>query len=295
MSIPPTPMAASIPAAITEPQRSLEPHSAAARRVTLCALTFGNYLPYFRRCLESLLAAPPQEPFELRLGFNDAPTSFAYAVGRLGADGAAWMHTRVPGGVERFTNTGDDGMPVWLWHSPVNLYKEPMARRLFHDVPLTTEYVLWFDDDSYVEPGWWEQLRPLLERQVDYIGQPWWVYYLPGQEEMIRAQPWYRGVPFARQDGRTGINFMTGGFLAVRSERLREANFPDTGFWWKGRTLQQYGGDTLLGEIARQQGWTWAKHDTHVRVNVDLAGRHPAPRRGGVGRQFGSDLDVAIR
>jgi hypothetical protein len=186
-------------------------------------------------------------------------------------------------------------MTVRLWDSPVNLYKEPMARLLYHDVPLATEYAVWFDDDSFVEEGWWEALCPLLDRHVDYLGQPWWVDYLPGQEEMVRAQPWYRGVPFERRDGRPGVWFMTGGFLAVLAERLREANFPDTDRAWQGDTLRQYGGDTLLGEIARQLGWTRAAHDVHVKVNVDLEGRHPAPRRGGTGRQFGAGVDVAVR
>ena len=175
-----------------------------------------------------------------------------------------------------------------------NLYKEPMARLMLHDVPLATDYVVWFDDDSFVEEGWWEALCPLFDRRVDYIGQPWWLDYLPGQEEMIRNQPWYRGVPFEHRGGRPGVGFMTGGFLAVRSERLREADFPDTERAWKGDTLKQYGGDTMLGEIARQLGWTRAAHDTHVKVNVDLEGRHPAPRRGGTGRQFGADVDVAV-
>ena len=69
-----------------------------------------------------------------------------------------------------------------VWNSPINLYKEPMARLLYHDVPLTTEYAVWFDDDSLVEPGWWQALRVELDRGVDYVGQSWWVDYLPGQE-----------------------------------------------------------------------------------------------------------------
>jgi hypothetical protein len=185
-------------------------------------------------------------------------------------------------------------MCVRIWDSPTNLYKEPMARLMYHDVRLDSEYAVWLDDDSYVEPGWWEALLPLLAQQVDYIGQRWWVEYLPGQADMIRAQPWYRGVPFDRRDGRTGTWFMTGGFVVVRADRLREANFPDVAFRWKGDRLRQYGGDTLLGEIARQQGWKQAVHHTHVKVNVDMQGNHPAPRRGGTGRQFGSDVDVAI-
>ena len=270
------------------------PTECRAPRATICILTYGDYLPYFRRCLDSVLANTPAGEIELRLGFNAAPASVTYAWQRLGLEGAVEPET-LAHGVRRSTFTGPGGMTVRVWDSPVNLYKEPMARLLYHDVPLTTEYAVWFDDDSFVEPGWWPALCAILDRGVDYIGQSWWVYYLPGQDEMIRSQAWYRDIPFETRDGRLGTHFMTGGFMAVRSERLREANFPDTGFRWKDDTLKQYGGDTLLGEIARQLGWTRAVHDAHIKVNVDLEGHHPAPRRGGTGRQFGSDIDVVIK
>jgi tetratricopeptide (TPR) repeat protein len=262
---------------------------------TVCILTYGDYRPYFERCLESVLAATPHGLIELRLGFNDAPASLVYARERLGLDGGAAECHLPAGEVRRISFITGKGMTVRVWDSPVNLYKEPMARRMYHDVPLASEYAVWFDDDSFVERGWWEALLPLLARRVDYIGQRWWVDYLPGQADMIRAQPWYCGVPFDRREGRPGTWFMTGGFMAVRADRLREADFPDVDFCWRGHRLQQYGGDTLLGEIARQLGWTRVVHDAHVKVNVDLQGNHPAPRRGGTGRQFGSDMDIAIK
>ena len=276
------------PSAPTAPERS-------APLATVCILTYGEHRPYFERCLESVLATTPHGAIALRLGFNDAPTSLAYTRERLGLGDDTAAADLAAGGVRRAAFVTAGGMTVRIWDSPVNLYKEPMARLMYHDVPLVSEYAVWLDDDSYVEPGWWEALLPLLARKVDYIGQHWWVDHLPGQAEMIRAQPWYRGVPFDRRAGRPGTWFMTGGFMAMRADRLREANFPDVDFRWKGDQLKQYGGDTLLGEIARQLGWTWAVHDAHVKVNVDLQGNHPAPRRGGTGRQFGSDVDVVIK
>ncbi len=267
---------------------------APAPRATVCLLTYGDYLVYFRRCLESVLTTTPAGAIELRLGFNDAPASLAYARQRLRLDDAAERRL-LAGDVEQLSFVTPQGMTVRLWNAPVNLYKEPMARLMYHDVPLDSEYAVWLDDDSFVEEGWWQALVPLMERRVDYIGQPWWVDYLPGQTDMIQAQPWYRGVPFDMGAGRIGIWFMTGGFMAVRAERLRNVNFPDTDATWQGDRLQQYGGDTLLGEIARQQEWTRAEHEAHVKVNVDLHGNHPAPRRGGTGRQFGANVQVVIR
>ena len=267
----------------------------AARRATVCILTYGDYRLYFERCLESILATTPHDAIELRLGFNAAPYSFAYARQRLGFDEHNADCRVLPGDIQRSSFVTPAGMPVHLWNAPINLYKEPMARLMYHDRPLSTEYAIWFDDDSFVEVGWWEALLPLLEQRVDSIGQRWWVDYLPGQSDMIQAQPWYRGVPFEEREGRRGVEFMTGGFLAIRSERLRQADFPPIHILWKGEQLRQYGGDTLLGEIARQLGWSQAEHHAHIKVNVDLQGRHPAPRRGGTGRQFGAAVDVAIR
>ena len=262
-------------------------------RATVCILTYGDYLPYFRRCLDSVLQNTPVNEIELRLGFNAASASLEYARERLGlTDGAATIH--LSESVRRISSVCPSGMAVRLWESTLNHYKEPMARLMYHDIPLTTEYAVWFDDDTFVERGWWPALCSVLDRSIDYIGKAWWVDYLPGQEEMIRAQPWFHGKSFETREGRSGVRFMTGGFLAIRAECLREANFPDTDFRWQNDTLKQYGGDTLLGEIARQLGWTQAIHDECIKVNVDLEGRHPAPRRGGTGRQFGSEIDVAI-
>ncbi len=264
------------------------------RRATICILTFSEYLPYFRRCLDSVLSATPLDQVESRIGFNFAPTAFGYALGRLCPLRTTPAVVQLPMNVERLTFQTGDGVPVTFWNSPVNLYKEPLCRLMYHDLPLTTEYVIWFDDDSYVGLDWWPALVELFDRKIDYIGQEWWANYLPGQPQMIQSMPWYRGVPFDVHNGRPGVRFMTGGFVAVRTERIRQVNFPDVDFIWKGQRLKQYGGDTLLGEIAHQQGWSRAIFVNHVKVNVDLQDRHPAPRRGGAGRQFGSDIDVAL-
>src|SRR5262249_36511876 len=113
--------------------------AAAPPRATVCILTYGDYLVYFRRCLESVLQNTPAGQIELRLGFNAAPASFAYARERLGLRGDDDGEL-LPGGVRRTAFAGPGGMTVRLWNSPVNLYKEPMARLLYHDVPLATAY-----------------------------------------------------------------------------------------------------------------------------------------------------------
>src|SRR5262245_33560821 len=71
--------------AAATPRVAAEP--AAPPRATVCILTYGDYLVYFRRCLDSVLRNTPAGQIELRLGFNAAPASFAYARERLGLRG----------------------------------------------------------------------------------------------------------------------------------------------------------------------------------------------------------------
>jgi hypothetical protein len=193
----------------------------ANRVATVCVLTYGEYTPFFARCFESVLAHTPRDKIELRLGFNDADASFQHAWELLHPTEDTLRERALSDTLTHFAFRSADGLPVQVWKSQVNLYKEPMARLLYHGEPLETEYAVWFDDDSYVRADWWPELEPLLQSGVEYIGPHWWVDYLPGQTEMIRHQPWYREVSFDTRHGREGVWFVTGGFLAVRSECLR--------------------------------------------------------------------------
>src|SRR5262249_42449595 len=104
------------------------PGPAAPPRATVCILTYGDYLPYFRRCLDSVLRHPRAGPVEIRLGFNGARAGLAYARQCLPAEGGEAECHASPDGVRRLSFTSRGGTAVRLWDSPVNLYKEPMAR-----------------------------------------------------------------------------------------------------------------------------------------------------------------------
>jgi hypothetical protein len=68
---------------------------------------------------------------------------------------------------------------------------------------------------------------------------------------MLATCPWYLVVPYDRRQGRPGVSYVPWGLLAVRSERLREADFPDlsAGRHDPSRACPD---DVLLGEMARQ-------------------------------------------
>jgi hypothetical protein len=245
---------------------------------TICIQTRGNRFERFRRCLTSILQHTPAGVFELRLGFIQASDSLHHALGMLNG-GMPLERDVLPGRVERLSwNEGNSN--VHCWNAPANLAKEAMTRLLYCDVPPASDYLVSFDDDSYVVEGWWEAMQGVMERKIDYFGHRYWIDYLPAQAAMLKALPWYTGVPFLSRNGRQGGQFMTG-FLAVRAKPLRGTRLPDCREAWKWERYRHFGSDIVLGEMARQLNWTIALHAEGVHVRDELETRVPSPSGNG--------------
>jgi hypothetical protein len=217
-------------------------------QAVVCSLAEGDSLDAFCTCLESVLAHTPHERIELRCAFGGAPDGLAYALGTLCPDDVLPRQQALPGGVRRFDLTAADGLRLWAWDAPVRFGRARLLRHLFFDVPLSAEYAVWLDQGTAVTAGWWDELAPLLEGRVDYIGHADWHGYRPGEAERRQTEGWYLGVPVERRDGKAGVAFCREGLIAVRAERLREASFPPV------RATGPL--DVLLGEMAHQLGWT---------------------------------------
>jgi hypothetical protein len=160
-------------------------------------------------------------------------------------------------------------------HAPVtyfssgnkNIKKYPMMRRMLYEAPaIETPWVIWFDDDTHIEPGsaWWSKLEAMsASPEHCYIGETWFIHYRKRQWELMLDRPWYKGVAPEFIGGRPAVRFHTGGFVAVRTPVLRELDWPDD-------TLVHNGGDFLLSEAIRQQGWPRTAIPTKkmgIRVN----------------------------
>lgn len=157
----------------------------------------------------------------------------------------------------------------------------PVFQHLLQDQAL--EWLVWFDDDSWIErPDWYLRtagyLRAVKHENVCYVGQPWYVHHLPGQWEFIQQSKWYRGKPTALANGKPGITFAQGAYWWLRADVARLLEWPDA-------RLSHNGGDTLLGEAIRQQGLPFHKFHYGVRIN-------DAPRRGASERPAGSTVDT---
>jgi hypothetical protein len=211
--------------------------------------------------LWSVLHHTPLDKIHWHLAFNQSVHDFHAVLGALCPDGVTPERRELPGGVERFQWTTREGMAVRTWQSQNVLPLEQLRRLLFHDVALETDYVICVAESATLEAGWWDALVPLLDQGIDYLGQPVWRAYSSGQIENIQGCSWYMGVPIEWREGRPGVTYLTGEVLAVRAERLREADFPSLHPLWASQRPPM-AGDMLLGEIARQLGWKQGTYTT---------------------------------
>ena len=98
--------------------------------VTICLLTFGNYPRLARRALDSIRLNCAHGDYKLVVGANSVCEETECLLNG------------------RYEAKDIDRLIV----SPTNLSKCPMMRRMFTEID--TEYIWWFDDDSYIEePG----------------------------------------------------------------------------------------------------------------------------------------------
>lgn len=242
------------------PDVPLLDHPILGGKITIAAVLYGDYHSLHRRLLESLLATVPSGRVEYRLGLNEVcDETLRYLRTLIGA--------------------GED---IRLYKHEENAKKYPVMREMFHDVehPLSTNYTVWFDDDSYaVNPVW---LSVLAETIIN--GQPrgYRLYGMKfkhtlrnaGEASWFRRRDWCGGRHFQtdkEQEAPNGdkIWFVAGGFWACETATIRTANIPEP-------QLYHNGGDITIGEQVHQAGGK-IKDFNRGKVHVFSSG---APRRG---------------
>ena len=217
---------------------------------TICVLFYGDHPELSGRFLDSLYRFTDPAAFQLRAGLNEVCDETKRAVAAM---------------AETYDN-------VSVVESPENIYKCPMMRRLFHESPLESEWTLWFDDDSHVRgPGWVLDLALTMQNQPDaeLFGSLRKVTVSEGLEKFISSARWYRKLPRDRDvsDDSPIIIFPVGGFWAIRTQRILEADWPDV-------RLQHFQTDYTLGEAMRQLGVRLAHFESGIRID-DAARRGP--------------------
>jgi GT2 family glycosyltransferase len=241
--------------------------SPAVPPVTICVLVYGPYAELARRTIDSIRTYCARDQYHLVVGANAVGAETRNYLDQLEAEGAT------------------DRLIV----SESNLNKCPMMVRMFEHIE--TEFIWWFDDDSYVtDPiALSERLRVarcspphhVMWGHVFFFGNETDFSYGTDVVGYVKRAPWFRGKEppswapggkgeFGFDGGSTGDGrwfFPTGGCWFIRTQAIRALGWPDPG-------LVKRNDDVFLAEAIRQQGWEF--HDIGpcgVAINME-------PRRG---------------
>ncbi len=194
---------------------------------SVCAVIYGDHLPLAEKLLKSLETNYHVKDFRIGLnGVSAATREFVHS----------WAARQ------------SRSQPVFIFEevNQFNVGKYPLMRHLIrYDNP--ADLIMWFDDDSCVDPqagaDWWEAAHRAAQASIQ-IGAIHVIAQRNRQHEVIKAQPWYRKKPINR---RSRYTFATGGWWVAQTHFLHKWDYPFP-------ALHHNGGDSILGELLRQQG-----------------------------------------
>lgn len=236
-------------------------------KFTIFVLLYGppKYHSLHQRCVNAIVSTMPKNRLDLRIGSNELCNESVRFVDDLIAAGTVTKHYR------HLTNDR----------------KYPVMREMFYDpdLPITTKWLMWFDDDSIADrnPNW---LRILAEQIAKFPqaamfgGKLTWPLDTH-QANHYKSRPWYKGKAFRDKGGRPATNgnvvhFAHGGCWALRVDAMQACNIPDP-------ALGHNGGDYTIGEQLYQGGFilnSWNSQKQFIHTSS-------VPRRGLSEKHFG--------
>lgn len=225
------------PAAVPHLQRSTAAPDESKTRMTCCVLLHGGSPAEFdmhQRCIDSIVGSTPTGALDFRIACN-----------QIGEATRAYLQEKLPQAV-RYEDYG-------------TRRKYPAMREMFHDRlhPITTDWTLWFDDDTWVvDPLWYQKLSEAQETAADDVGcfgTPLFSRLQPHQLTWFRQASWFNGRQFRTAQGRdapngTCIHFPVGWFWCVRTSAIAACDIPC-------KRLNHNGGDVTIGEQLHQHGF----------------------------------------
>lgn len=218
---------------------------------TICCLLYGDYPELAERCLKPI-SELHKLGADIRIGCNEISTkTFELVMDMFKVDENLLVVSNDP-----------------------QIYKYPMMHKLFNIKELKSDYVMWFDDDSYIEDNpveWLESVESFIKtNNADMIGSIYFMPTLGKQTEWRRLHcSWFKPEKVTNK-----TLFATGGWWAAKSSLIKKYD-------WPHESLNHRGGDVLLGELIKHEGLKLVKFNKGVRINADENGKESASKRRG--------------
>jgi len=177
-------------------------------RVTICLLMYGDFAELHKRCLNAVLATTPKDRVELRVGGNQLCRETDTYLRKLHESGDI-AHLNI---------------------SSVNRRKYPVMRDLFREPPLTTNWVIWLDDDTLcdTDSGWLVKMLGVasanFDRNCRWVGPHYKYRMNDSWREWCAQGGWYRSLPWPEDNK---IGFATGSLWMAHVPTLLAADVPD--------------------------------------------------------------------
>jgi ADP-heptose:LPS heptosyltransferase len=234
-------------------------------KFTAFVLCYGPYTELARKCITSLCATVPPDRLDLRVATNDVPEA---------------------------TLDFLKSMPITkIYRNTENRHKYPVMRDMFWDQknPITTNYLLWFDDDTWiVQPNWIDDLCMNIVNYHHYdfrmYGNIMYHDLKPYNKNGNNPKDWFkeaswhtgkdlrvRGNAHEAANGSV-IDFAVGWCWALEVAAMRKANIPDV-------RLGHNGGDITIGEQLHQAGYQIKQWNRGKKL-VACPSRQQGGRRG---------------
>jgi GT2 family glycosyltransferase len=222
------------------------------KRITICVCSYGDNFHITNRCIGSILANFDRKLYKLKVGCNNCSDKT----------------------INYLRNVNIDKIII----SEKNLYKPGIMACLFDDID--TDYIFWFDDDSYVLNNCLEWLIDFADKSADneaIFGTIAKYHNLVeiereiGVENWIKQQTWYRNKPhpsreFKYEENMDGFYFIRGGNYLLKTKVAKELNWPNDP---TGMLFKQYGEDIILCEALHQNSYKCVNLGINYGIAVD--------------------------
>ena len=219
-----------------------------------------TYTMLHKRCISSILDNTDLSKINLYIGCNN-----------VSEETLRWLSLAVGPELSKYGGT------LIVHDETSNIRKYPIMKKMFAALG-DEEWVLWFDDDSYVtNDKWLHRVMGAVNANPDVktFGQIYKIRSIRGQWEWVQKASWYTGVQpecTKRRNGRQYpiYKFLTGGFQVIAREVLTKLQWPD-------ERIGHNGGDVMFGEACRQNMFKMKDLFTEGNIGIVISG---AQRRG---------------